>query len=149
MSFQELCQVIVELPRPIPLELIIATTNYDIDALSSICAEYLIGVYISEGRLTFRDEDFEYYLTKLNGKQKSVHERISNVLLKYCNTDYYAAKCLHIFLQKANYLSDLLNSIYNISEVMIPLSNDEKNQILPQRISSALDMNDISRKTQT
>jgi len=143
MSFQELCQVIVELPRPIPLELIIATTNYDINALSSICAEYLIGVYISEEKLTFRDEDFEYYLTKLNGKQKSVYEKIANILLEHCKSDYYATKYLHLFLQKANYLSELLDSIYNISEVTIPLSNDDKNQILTQRISSVLDMDEI------
>lgn len=60
--FEELCRSLVELQRPIPVDIITSSTDYNIEKLESACFEYLISIYLGNGIITFRDKDFENYL---------------------------------------------------------------------------------------
>lgn len=143
MSFEELCRALVELPRPIPIDIITSSTDYDIEKLKSACSEYLIGVYFGNGIITFRDEDFEYYLrtTIKNGESSII--KIAETLYNKRFDDYYSIKYVHIFLEKTQKLNEILDSIYNIDNINISLLEDEKNEIISKRIKSAFSIGDI------
>lgn len=146
MSFEELCSALVELPRPIPVDIITNSTDYDAERLASACSEYLIGVYFGNGSITFRDEDFEDYLKRTAKSSETVINKIAKIL--YCRRfdNYYSVRYLHIFLEKSQKLEQILESIYTIKDISISLVEDEKNEIMSKRIKSAFSINDICNK---
>ncbi|NYC94750.1 hypothetical protein [Clostridium acetobutylicum] len=143
ISFEELCRALVELPRPIPIDIITSSTDYDIEKLESACSEYLIGVYFGNGIITFRDEDFEDYLRTTIKNGESAIIKIAETLYNKRFDDYYSVKYLHIFLGKARKLNEILDSIYTINNINISLIEDEKNEIISKRIKSAFSIDDI------
>jgi len=146
VSFEELCRALVELPRPIPVDIITSSTDYDTEKLASACSEYLIGVYFGNGVITFRDEDFEDYLSTTAKSNESVIMKISETLYNRRFDNYYSVKYLHIFLEKAQRLNEILDSIYTVKNISISLIEDERNEILSRRIKSAFSINDICNK---
>ncbi len=146
ISFKELCQALVELPRPIPIDIITNSTDYDTEKLASACSEYLIGVYFGNGIITFRDEDFEDYLRTTAKSSEKVISKIAETLYNRRFDNYYSIKYLHIFLEKAQKLDRILDSIYTVKDISISLIEDEKNEIISKRIKSAFSINDICNK---
>ncbi|MCT4563574.1 MAG: hypothetical protein N4A68_04570 [Maledivibacter sp.] len=143
ISFEELCRALVELPRPIPVDIITSSTDYNTEKLASACSEYLIGVYFGNGIITFRDEDFEEYLRTTAKSSESAIMKIAETLYNRRLDDYYSIKYLHIFLEKAKKLDEILSSIYTTKNISIPLIEDEKNEIISKRIKSAFSIDEI------
>lgn len=146
VSFEELCRALVELPRPIPVDIITNSTDYDTEKLASACSEYLIGVYFGNGIITFRDEDFEEYLRTTAKSSESAIMKIAGTLYNKRFDNYYSIKYLHIFLGKAQKLNEILDSIYTVRNISISLIEDEKNEIISKRIKSAFSIKDICNK---
>lgn len=143
LSFEELCRGLVELPRPIPIEIITKSTDYNIEKLESVCSEYLIGIHFQKGFITFRDEDFEDYLRKTTKNGESAILKIVNTLYNNRFDDYYSIKYLHIFLEKTKKIDELLEAIYTIDNIDKNLVEDEKNEIILKRIQSAFSISQI------
>lgn len=146
ISFKELCRALVELPRPIPIEIITSATSYDGDKLASVCSEYLIGVYYHNGEITFRDEDFETYLRENIKDGDTVVSKIAEILFDMRNTSYYANKYMHLFMIKDGNIESLLDSIYKIRDIEISMLEDEVNYIVSKRIEAAFNLKAIADK---
>ncbi|MCC0669769.1 hypothetical protein [Clostridioides sp. ZZV14-6153] len=130
ISFEELCRSLVELPRPIPVDIITSSTDYNIEKLESACSEYLIGIYFGNVIITFRDKDFENYLKTTIKNGELAITKIAGTLYNKQFDDYYSIKYLHIFLEKTQKLNEILDSIYTINNINISLIEDEKNEII-------------------
>lgn len=142
-SFEELCRGLVELPRPIPIDIISQSTDYDVQKLASACSEYLLGVYFANGQITFRDEDFEDYLRSRTKKGDTVIDKIASTLYNSYYDNYYSMRYAHIFLRKAHKINELLEIIYSIDNITIPIIDDEKNEVLSSEIKSAFSIDAI------
>lgn len=146
VSFKELCRALVELPRPIPVNVITSATSYDCDKLASACSEYLIGLYYHNGEITFRDEDFETYLRETIEDGDTVVSKIAEILFGIRNKSYYANKYMHLFMLKDENIESLLDSIYKVRDIEISILEDEVNYILSKRIEAAFNLNVILDK---
>lgn len=146
LSFKELCRALVELPRPIPVDVITAATSYNCEKLASVCSEYLIGLYYHNGEITFRDEDFETYLRETVKDGDTVVSKIAEILFSIRKTSYYANKYMHLFMIRDENIDMLLDSIYKIRDIEISILENEINYILSKRIEAALNLNIILDK---
>lgn len=146
LPFKELCRALVELPRPIPVDVITAATSYNCEKLASVCSEYLIGLYYHNGEITFRDEDFETYLRDTIKDGDTVVSKIAEILFNIRQTSYYANKHMHLFMIKDENIDILLDSIYQIRDIEISILEDEVNYILSKRIESAFSLDVIIDK---
>ncbi|MDU2064071.1 MAG: hypothetical protein E6713_04445, partial [Sporomusaceae bacterium] len=143
MNFSKLCSVLVLMPRPIPIELVLNVSGYSREMLESACSDYLLGIYFSDDYISFRDEDFEVYLRSVSKEDRQIEIRIADFMFKNRLTNDYCMRYLHVFLSKASRFEDLVSIILNKEEVLVPVTQDEKNEQIIARIKSASKMPEI------
>jgi len=143
MNFSKLCSVLVLMPRPIPIELVLNVAGYSREMLESACSDYLLGIYFSDDYISFRDEDFEVYLRSVSKEDRQIEIRIADFMFKNRLTNDYCMRYLHVFLSKASRFEDLVSIILNKEEVLVPITQDEKNEQIIARIKSATKMQEI------
>ncbi|MGI6427049.1 MAG: hypothetical protein ACOX0L_05600 [Natronincolaceae bacterium] len=139
-NFERLCSILVIMPRPIPIELVLEVSGYTREMLNSACSEYLLGIYINEENISFRDEDFEVYLRSVSKKDIYTENRIAEFMYNNRLSNDYCMRYLHIFLSRTSRFKDLTSTIFIKEEILVPITQEEKNEIILERIKYACKM---------
>ena len=140
MNFSKLCSILVLMPRPIPIELVLSVSGYSREMLETACSDFLLGIYLGNEYISFRDEDFEVYLRIVSKEDIQTETRIADFMFRNRLTNDYCMRYLHIFLSKASRFEVLTSIILNKEEVLIPITQDEKNELMLERIKCAVKM---------
>jgi hypothetical protein len=129
---------LINLHRPIPAEMIYALFNMLPDMLTSISIECHNGFYISDASILFKDEDFEAYLQNQFESSVDVINAIAEHMLQNHNTDAYSSRYVHLFLDKADHFSEMVQLSLNehVNEVVVGIPKVA--QLQTQRIHSTL-----------
>lgn len=140
MNFSKLCSILVLMPRPIPIELVLSVSGYSREMLESACSDFLLGIYLGENYISFRDEDFEVYLRGVSKEDNQTETRIADFMYRNRLINDYCMKYLHVFLSKTGQFEVLVSIILNKEEVFVPVTQDEKNELMIERIKCAVKM---------
>lgn len=145
MNFSKLCSILVLMPRPIPIELVLSVSDYTKEMLESACSDFLLGIYLDDDYISFRDEDFEFYLRSVSREDNDVDNRIADFMYQNKLISDYCMRYLHIFLSKTDRFETLLSTILDKEEVMVPITTEEKNELLLERIKCIAKMQQVSK----
>lgn len=140
MNFSKLCSILVLMPRPIPIELVLNVSGYSREMFESACSDFLLGIYLSDDYISFRDEDFEIYLRGVSKEDSKTESRIADFMFKNRLINDYCMRYLHIFLSRISKFKVLVSTILNKEEVIVPITQSEKNELMIERIKSAIKM---------
>lgn len=136
-NFGKLCSILVLMPRPIPIDLVLGASGYSREMLKSACSDFLLGIYINDEHISFRDEDFEVYLKTVSKEDSQTENRIADFMFENRLSNDYCMKYLHIFLSRTGQFEVLTSTIFNKEEVVFPITQEEKNEIMLERIKYA------------
>ncbi len=137
MNFSKLCSILVLMPRPIPIELVLSVSGYSREMLASACSDFLLGIYLSDLHISFRDEDFEVYLRAVSKEDSQAENSIADFMFRNRLINDYCMRYLHIFLSRTGQYEVLVSTIFSKEEVLVPVTQEEKNEILLDRIKCA------------
>lgn len=140
MNLSKLCSILVLMPRPIPIELVLSVSGYSREMLESACSDFLLGIYLSVDYISFRDEDFEVYLRGVSKEDSRTETKIADFMFRNRLINDYCMRYLHIFLSKMGQFEALVSTIFNNEEVIVPVTQDEKNELILERIKCAAKM---------
>lgn len=140
MNFSKLCSILVLMPRPIPIELVESALGYSREMLESACSDFLLGIYLGEDYISFRDEDFEVYLRGVSKEDSQTETIIADFMLRNRLINDYCMKYLHVFLSRTGQFEGLVSTVLNNEEVLVPITQDEKNELMLERIKCAAKM---------
>ncbi|MBU5439814.1 hypothetical protein KQI42_17495 [Tissierella sp. MSJ-40] len=140
MNFSKLCSILVLMPRPIPIELVLSVSGYSREMLESACSDFLLGIYLSDDYISFRDEDFEIYLRTVSKEDSQTETRIADFMFRNRLINDYCMRYLHVFLSKTGQFEVLVSIIFDKEEVLVPITQDEKNELMLERIKCAAKM---------
>jgi len=129
---------LINLPRPIPAEMIYALFNLSPDMLTSISIECHHGFYVSGASIFFKDEDFEAYLRNTFESSLYAIKAIAEYMLQNRNVDAYCSRYVHLFLDKADRFDEMVDISLNehVDEIVVGIPKAV--QIQAQRIHSTL-----------
>lgn len=137
MNFSKLCSIIVLMPRPIPIELVLSVSGYSREMLESACSDFLLGIYFSDDYISFRDEDFEVYLRAVSKKDGQTENSIADFMFRNRLINDYCMRYLHVFLSRTGQFEVLVSTVFSKEEVFVPVTQEEKNEMLLDRIKCA------------
>ncbi|MBU3228116.1 hypothetical protein [Clostridium algidicarnis] len=145
VDIETLFSALINLPRPIPVDVLYKICDISIDALASISGECRRGFYIEDSFIFLKDEDFETYLRNCYGNNQEKIETISEYMYLNRTSNSYCSRYVHIFIDKANSFELLVDIALNEKVDGSDLGIAQVNQIMKQRIQYALkrhEMND-------
>ena len=145
VDIEILFSTLINLPRPIPVDVLYEICDITIDALVSISVECRRGFYIEGSFIFLKDEDFETYLRNCYGDNQEAIETISEYMYLNRTSNSYCSRYVHIFIDKANSFELLVDIALNEKVDGSDLGIAQVNQIMKQRIQYALkrqEMND-------
>jgi len=91
-TVDDFCAALIALPRPIPLQALEAITGTSAPCLRDMCADLAPGVIVSDERIGFADEDFEYFVrTRAAEGLAAAQGRAADWFMKWRDKDAYAA----------------------------------------------------------
>lgn len=137
------CSTLILLPRPIPIELVLNISKCKRSLLESICSDFLLGIYIENEYVYFKDEDFEAFLRKKFSKDISTINLIADYMYQNRNMNVYCAMHVHEFLALTEDFNKLISLILDekIREDLI--NKSQINKIMLTRIDAAFRINEI------
>lgn len=107
-----LCAALIVLPRPVPLRDLAAVLNSTEALLSDVCADLAPGIRLYDGRVSFADEDFEYFVRREGASHlEEIHRAAASWLLSRAAHDQYAALNVAAALVAAGRGADLLELV--------------------------------------
>lgn len=138
-KFEEILKYFVELPRPIPMNVVIKAAKTDYSFIQDLMIDMWKGVIFENDHFRFRDEDFESYLRSIYKFSEADLLNVSNILIENADINEYCSKHLASILVKANRINELHNIVLNktcLGEPVDPISNRE---ILIERTRLAME----------
>ena len=146
-DIRSVLKLLTYLPRPIPLDILLESTNINRDEIRSMLSDSLLGVAIYENNLHFRDEDFENYLQNIEIEaDEGIFKKVAEYVFSKRTTDHYCMRNLHIILGQAGAFDRLSESILNNSDHEMNIVDDEENEIKLNRINTALRMKEALKQ---
>lgn len=138
VNIEILFSALINLPRPIPANMLCELCSITVDTLMSMSVECRRGFYIADSFIFLKDEDFEAYLRTCYEDNEDAIKLIADYMYKNRVINPYCSRYLHIFIDKANYFDCLVQTALNekIDDVNIGIA--EANQIMKQRIQCVL-----------
>lgn len=138
VDIETLFSALINLPRPIPVNVLCEICAITIDALVSISVECRRGFYIQGSFAFLKDEDFETYLRNCYENNKQAIEAIAKYIYLSRTSNSYCSRYVHIFLDKVNSFEVLVDIALNEKIDGSDLGIAQVNQIMKQRIQYAL-----------
>jgi hypothetical protein len=129
---------IANLPRPIPLSMLVEMTGGQISAVQDVCTDLIHGVYIADGKVNLRDEDLESFLNQRYPASNELARKRADLFLRVANDSEYAARNLGVALSKAGLFDQLLDAIKTKKYLDVLLDPLERRRIQRLRIRLAL-----------
>lgn len=137
---------LINLPRPIPSQMICELFNITCDTLVSISIECNNGFYVSNEQIYLKDEDFETYLRNLFENNTVAINEIAQYMLSNRNYDAYSSRFVHIFLDKANCYDDMVKISLDEHVDTSTVGISQASKITLQRIYSTLKRHEAFEK---
>ena len=107
-----LCAGLIALPRPVPLSHLAAVLDKTPEWLTDVCTDLAPGVRLSEGTVSFVDEDFEDFVRQKGRRDiQSIRSRVADRLLARAEDEDYAAFNVAGVLFAANRRNELLRLV--------------------------------------
>ena len=130
--------VLINLPRPIPMEIATKILGCSFEMLHSLSVDCSFGLYIENDYIYFRDEDFETFLREKYCDNLKAVSTITDYMYQHRHQDTYCAKHVHSFLLQNADISKLLNITLqeSIDESLVDIT--EASRIMLLRIKAAL-----------
>ncbi|TYQ13113.1 UNVERIFIED_CONTAM: hypothetical protein Cloal_4169 [Acetivibrio alkalicellulosi] len=138
VDIETLFSALINLPRPIPVDVLCEISGISIDALVSISVECRRGFYIEDSFIFLKDEDFETYLRSCYENNQEAIETISEYMYLNRTSNSYCSRYVHIFIDKANSFEKLVGIALNEKVDGSDLGIAQVNQIMKQRIQYAI-----------
>ena len=125
-KIDSLLKLLIALPRPIPLDFIISIGLISKNELHDFCKDSISGLFINDGIITFKDEDFESHLREKYHIDVDYHEYLSEFFIQRSERDTYSATHLgNILFLASKY--DILQEIV-LENKFLNLLTDPFNQ---------------------
>lgn len=144
VDIEILFSALINLPRPIPIDVLCEICTITIDTLISISVECRRGFYIEDSFIFLKDEDFETYLRDCYENNQQAIEIIADYMYQNRIMNSYCSRYVHIFLDKANYFKRLVDIALNEKVDGSNLGIAQVNQIMKQRIQYALKRHEMN-----
>ena len=138
VDIEILFSALINLPRPVPVEILCELCSISPDTLMSISVECRRGFYIADSFIFLKDEDFETYLRTCYENNENAIKLIADYMYKNKTINPYCARYLHIFMDKADYFDCLIQIALNEKFDNVGIGIADTNQIMKQRIKYAL-----------
>jgi energy-coupling factor transporter ATP-binding protein EcfA2 len=143
VDIEILFSALINLPRPIPAEMLCELCSITFDTLMSMSVECRRGFYIADSFIFFKDEDFETYLRTCYENNENAIKLIADYMYKNRVINPYCARYLHIFMDKTDRFDCLVQIALNEKIDDIAIGIAETNQIMKQRIQYVLKRNEM------
>lgn len=131
-------QALISLPRPVPLSYIGSISGLNKELLQDLATDIWNGVVLSNNALSFRDEDFENFISQKYEKTKELSQKIANLFLEKANEDEYASINLGIVLFEAGYKNKLKNIVLQDEYKKFPADPIRKKEVYIERTKLAM-----------
>ena len=107
---QDLCAALTLLPRPIPFHCLAGVTRLSEAHVRDIISDLSFGLIVDDGKVGFRDEDFEAFLDDAGAAQAaSILDTAADFLANEASTDSYAAEHAADVLHRARRSDEVLH----------------------------------------
>ena len=110
------------LPRPLPIDILSKVTALEKPAIEDIATDISFGLIYEHTSFSFKDEDFETFLTSAYPADENDFIQISDLLRELAESQAYASINLGRFLLLANRYEDLKDIV--LSRKFLSLPND-------------------------
>lgn len=127
------------LPRPIPLSILTVFSKIKPEVITDFIVDLYPGLILSDGHVSFKDEDFETYLKDTYPFNEHDYEIVADNMLKEANENEYSCLNLAHFLlrsDKAVLLQQIVLQQTHMSAISEPL---QQKQLLITRTRLALE----------
>lgn len=138
IDIEILFSALINLPRPIPVDVLCELCAITMDTLVSISVECRHGFYIADNFVLLKDEDFETYLRTCYVDKLPAIKIIAEYMYNNRETNSYCTRYLHVFADKADYFERLVQISLNEKVDDIAMGIAQTNQIMKQRIQCTL-----------
>lgn len=138
-ALSTLCAALIELPRPIPINDLAVVSGISAARIRDICSDLAPGLLLSEGHISFADEDFEHFVDSNAATDRSdIRGRIVDRFSRNHQLDSYAAENYAQALVAGGLGEDLIKLIREEPEPTAILDPAHRRRVQRQRLRLAL-----------
>lgn len=127
------------LPRPIPINILAKITNVEADVIKDFCVDLCHGIRLENDLISFRDEDFETYLTQRFNLDESLFKITAEYFLEHSSTNQYMAEHVADLLYKANMSNEIIRLVHDEREPAIIDDTIKRKDVFVRRARFALE----------
>lgn len=141
---EQFFKLLISLPRPVPINYLSEMMKVELDFLKDLSADIWNGLILDEDLFSFRDEDFENYISETYKITLEELQEITQVFLKRAEVDEYASINLGSLLFTAEYKQELVDIVLNRKLLSLPKDPIRNREVYINRTKLALKVsNDI------
>jgi hypothetical protein len=131
-------RLLITLPRPVPIEYLSELMKVETEFLMDLSADIWNGLILDEGFFSFRDEDFENYISETYHISLEERRQITEKLLAKSEADEYASVNLGSFLFASEYHSELIEIVLERKFLVVPKDHIRNKEVYINRTKLAL-----------
>lgn len=134
-----ICQAMLILPRPVPVNYIAMLVGTSIDAVLDFCIDLHTGLMLNEHTVSFHDEDFEEYLRQHYAAEPSMIQSLAALLAqRSANDDYAAGHLADVYSLNGQY-AELIALIHRERQPSIVSDPVVRQEVFARRARLALE----------
>lgn len=131
-------KLLISLPRPVPIGYLSELMKAESDFLRDLSADIWNGLILEEDFFSFRDEDFENYISETYQISPEERKGITKTFLAKSETDEYASVNLGSLLFTSEYEKELVDIVLNRKFLTVPKDPIRNKQVYINRTKLAL-----------
>jgi hypothetical protein len=138
-------QRVISLPRPVPLDVLIATCETSAEKIVDIRTDLWSGMIFRDDKFSFRDEDLENYIREEYPPSIADDNVIAEKLLLMAESNSYASSHLGRFLAKSNRYRELSEIVIEKLLLAYPQDPIKNKEVFIERTRLAMRSADTNR----